>query len=143
LPVMPEESATPDLVELVRGSIDSFARRDLDATMSVYGPASVWDTSPAGMGTFEGLAAIRGFFEDWISAYEEFEIDAEEILDLGNGVTFAVFNQRGRPVGSSGEVRVRSASVAVWAEGLLVRVTNYPDIDEGRAAAERLAESRA
>jgi ketosteroid isomerase-like protein len=139
---MPEESTSPDPVELVRGSIDSFARRDLDATMSVYGPDSVWDTSPAGMGTFEGLAAIRGFFEDWIAAYEEFEIDAEEILDLGNGVTFAVFNQRGRPVGSSGELRVRSASVAVWAEGLVVRVTNYPDIDEARAAAERLAESR-
>jgi hypothetical protein len=90
------------------------------------------------------VARVRGsiFFEDWIAAYEEFEIDAEEILGLGNGVTFAVFNQRGRPVGSSGEVRVRSASVTVWAEGLVERVTNYPDIDEARAAAERLAESR-
>jgi len=110
--------------------------------MRVYGPDSIWDTSPAGMGTFEGPTAIRGFFDDWLAAYEEFEIDAEEILDLGNGVTFAVLNQRGRPVGSSGEVRVRSASVSVWTDGLVERVTNYTDIDAARAAAERLAVSR-
>jgi ketosteroid isomerase-like protein len=139
---MSEESTTPDLVELARSTIDRFARGDLDGTMSVYGPDSVWDTSPAGMGTFQGLAAIRGFLEDWMAAYEEYEIDAEEILDLGNGVTFAVLNQRGRPVGSSGEVQVRSASVSVWTKGLVERVTNYPDIDVARAAAERLAEER-
>jgi hypothetical protein len=30
----------------------------------------------------------------------------------------------------------------VWEDGLIVRVTNYTDIDEARAAAERLAEER-
>ena len=40
--------------------------------------------------------------------------------------------------------RVRSASVGAWVDGLIVRVTIYPetDIDEARAAAERLAEER-
>ena len=44
---------------------------------------------------------------------------------------------------ASGEVRLRYAAVGVWADGLVVRVTNYTDVDEARAAAERLAESRA
>jgi ketosteroid isomerase-like protein len=136
------EESTPDLVELVRGSIEALARRDLDAATSVYGPDCVWDTGPTGLLTFEGQAAIRGFFEDWIAAYEEFEIDVEEILGLGNGVTFALFTQRGRPVGSSGEVRFRAASVGVWAEGLQVRASNYLNIDEARIVAERLAERR-
>src|SRR5207248_4133934 len=48
-----------------------------------------------------------------------------------------------RLVGGSGEVRLRYAAVGVWADGLVVRVTNYTDVDEARAAAERLAESRA
>jgi ketosteroid isomerase-like protein len=139
---MSVEPTTPDLVELVRRSVEAGSRGDFDAVMGFYAPDAVWDTSPAGVGTFEGLAAIRGFFEDWLAAYEEFEIALEEVLDLGNGVTFAVLTQKGRPVSSSGEVRVRSASVGIWVEGLLVQVTNYPDIDEARAAAERLAKSR-
>ena len=36
----------------------------------------------------------------------------------------------------------RYAIVAVWVEGLIVRIMNYTDIDEARGAAERLAESR-
>jgi hypothetical protein len=40
------------------------------------------------------------------------------------------------------DVRLRYAVVGVWVEGLVVRLTNYGNIDEGRAAAERLAEER-
>jgi len=75
-------------------------------------------------------------------AYEEFEWRSEETLDLGNGVTFGLFRQRGRPIGSSGDVGLRYAAVSVWVEGLIVRTTLYGDIDEARAAAERLAEER-
>jgi hypothetical protein len=32
--------------------------------------------------------------------------------------------------------------VATWSVGLIERSTQYPDIDEGRAAAERLAQER-
>jgi hypothetical protein len=34
------------------------------------------------------------------------------------------------------------APVAIWAEGLIERVTMYSDIDEARVAAERLAGER-
>ena len=70
-------------------------------------------------------------------------MEAEEILDLGNGVTFAVLIFNARPVGSGGVVRFRYAAVTEWVGSAVVRETNYTDIDEGRAAAERLAESRA
>jgi hypothetical protein len=70
------------------------------------------------------------------------EIEGEEIADLGNGVTYAIVLQRGRPAGSNGEVRVRSATVGLWDNGLLTRVTNYPDIDAARADAERLVRER-
>jgi ketosteroid isomerase-like protein len=92
------------------------------------------------LGTFDGIAAVRGVFEDWISSYEEFEVVAEEIVDLGNGVTYAILRQRGRLVGSSGEVRLRFASVGHTVDGLFVRVTNRPDIDQARADAKRLAD---
>jgi ketosteroid isomerase-like protein len=139
---MSEESTTPDLVELTRRGYESFSRRDVDALLSVFAPDAVLDMSPAGLGRYEGLAAIRGVFEDWIGAYEEFEFEPEQIRDLGNGVVFAVARQTARPVGSTGYVQMHQGNVFIWVEGLIERNTHYTDIDEGRAAAERLAESR-
>jgi ketosteroid isomerase-like protein len=137
--MMSEEPTTPDLVERVRRSIEA---EDMEAVVSFYAPNAVWDASPWGMGVFEGQAAVRGFFEDWRSSYAGLEWKAEEIRDLGNGVTFAVILQKGRVAGSSGSVQLRYASVTEWADGLIVRNTTYTDIDEAREAAERLAEER-
>jgi ketosteroid isomerase-like protein len=139
---MADESTTPDLVECVRGSVQAGSDRDLDRALTFYAPDAVWDMSPWGMSTFEGVEAIRGFMEDWLGAYEEYAMEAEEIVDLGNGVSFAVLLQKGRPVGSSGEVQRRYASTGEWANGLMTRTTNYRDVDEARAAAERLARER-
>jgi ketosteroid isomerase-like protein len=140
--VMSEESTNSDLVERQKRATEAANRRDLDAVMAFIAPDAVYDMSPVGMGVFEGQAAARGFIEDWWASYEEHEFEAEETLDLGNGVGFRVLIQKGRPVGSSGEVELRYAVVSVWEDGLIVRVTNYTDIDEARAAAERLAEER-
>src|SRR5205807_3203422 len=99
---MSQESTTPDLVERVRRTLESVNQGDRDTALSVYGPESVWDDSAIGLGTHEGLAAIREHSEDWMGSYEEFEIEIEEALDLGNGVVFAVVRQNARPVGSTG-----------------------------------------
>jgi ketosteroid isomerase-like protein len=139
---MPEESTTPELVELTRRWFEPMNRGDFDATMSFFAPAGVWDSSADGLGVHEGHAAIRRFFEDWRAPYVEYQTEVEEVLDLGNGVTLAVLIQRGRPVGTSGRVRNRYAVVLTWVEGMVVRGTTYQDIAEARAAAERLAESR-
>jgi ketosteroid isomerase-like protein len=77
-----------------------------------------------------------------MGAYDDYKIEAEEIHDLGRGVTFSVVLQQGRPAGSGGTVKLRYGTFADWVDGKAVRVWNYPDIDEARAAAERLAESR-
>ncbi|HEY4427742.1 MAG TPA: nuclear transport factor 2 family protein [Solirubrobacteraceae bacterium] len=140
---MSEESTTPDLVELGRGLFEAANRRDFDAILLRYAPDAVWDMNPlGGLGSFEGHVAIRGFWEDWFASYEDLEIEPEQSLDLGNGVGFTVVIQKGRPVGSSGEVRLRYALVSEWVGGLIVRLTNYTDITEARAVAERLAEQQ-
>ena len=139
---MAEESTTPDLVELVRRSVQAASDRDLDWVLTLYAPDAVWDMSPLGMGTFEGIEAIRGFMEDWLGAYEVYAMEAKEIVDLGSGVSFAVILQKGRLVGSSGEVHLTYAATGVWENGVMTRSTNYGDIEEARAAAERLAKER-
>jgi ketosteroid isomerase-like protein len=138
---MSEESTTPDLVELTRRFFEAANRRDFDAVLSIFAADALWETPPLGT-SFEGVAAIRGFFEDWTTAYDEHEFEPEEILDLGHGVVFAVARQDARPVGSTGCVQTRAVFISEWVERMIVRVTVYYDIDEARAAAERLAEER-
>jgi ketosteroid isomerase-like protein len=137
---MPEESTTPDLVERVRGLVGALDRCDVDTVVSFLAPDAVL---AAEVGRFEGVAAIRGFIEDWLANYEGFAATLEEVRDLGNGVTFGVIRQQGRLVGSSGhDVQLRHAAVYVWVDGVIARAITGPDIDAGRAAAERLAEER-
>jgi ketosteroid isomerase-like protein len=137
-----EESKTHDLVELTRRSVEAGNRQDFDAQVSILAPDGVFDASPMGLGTFEGRAAFRDFLEGAQRPYVEAFAELEENRDLGNGVGFAVFSLTGRLVGSGGELRMRYAGVGVWANGLLQRGTNYLDVDEARAAAERLAKER-
>jgi ketosteroid isomerase-like protein len=138
---MSDMPAAPDPIELVRRSFAPINSGDFEATMSFYAADSVWDMSLIGLGTYEGLDAIRGFFEDWVAAYEDFEIEAEDVREIGNGVILAVVRQSARPVGSSAYVDLRYVSVSAWVDGVNVRTTNYADLDEAQAAAERLAES--
>jgi ketosteroid isomerase-like protein len=139
---MSEKSTTRDLVALVRAAWDASNRDDLDALLSLYKPDVVWDASNRGIGTFEGRAAIRSLLEDWFGNYAEWQATVEEILDLGNGGAFAVTRQSGRIANSSGVVEMREAFVYEFVDNLVARITNYSDIDEARAVAERLAEER-
>lgn len=137
---MSEESTTPDLVALMGRAFEAANRRDLDAVASSFAEDATFDGRALG-DHFEGRAAIRSFLEDWYGAYEELEVGLEEVRDLGNGVVFAVVVQNGRLVGSAGHLRQREGWVFVWVRGSIARLT-ISDIDEGRAAAERLAEER-
>jgi ketosteroid isomerase-like protein len=136
---VPEESTTSDLEETFRRSIEGFARRDVDAAVAMFAPDAVWETR---VGVFEGHEAIRHFVDDWLGTYEDHEASLEAFRYLGNSVAYVVLLQRGRFAGSAGFVENRYASVTYWADGLIKRMTNYIDIDEGRAAAERLAHER-
>jgi ketosteroid isomerase-like protein len=136
---MSQESTTPDLVELVRKQLEALDRRDLDGVMNSVAEDTVLE------GRFEnfleGRAAIRRFLEDWFRAWEELDFALEEVSDLGGGVVFAVVIQDGRPVGGDGRVRQREGWVYLWVGGSIARLTTS-EVDQARAAAERLAEQR-
>jgi len=139
---MAEESTTPDLVALTRQLFDAASSGDVDALMQFYAPDAVWETT---LVTLDGSAAIRERLEEWLGAFDELEFELEEILDLGNGVTLTVVNQRARPAGSSssgGYMQRQEALIGVWEQGMVTHATTYLDIDEARAAAERLAQER-
>jgi ketosteroid isomerase-like protein len=141
---VPEESTTPDLVELSERFFDAANRRDLEARLSFFAPDAVWDLSAMGVGTFEGRAAIRRFLEDWRGGYEELRYTLEEVVDLGNGVVLAVTRQDALPAGGTGGEPLREMwiYVFVWVEGMVARVIPHGDLDQAREAAKRLAKER-
>jgi ketosteroid isomerase-like protein len=115
-------------------------RRDFDAVMSYFSPDSIWE---AWMGTtFTGREAIRGNLEDVVGSLEEFAMEPEELLELGGQVVLAVVRQSVRLAGGGDEHQGRVAFDSEWANGLIVRVTIHPNIEDGRADAERLAQER-
>src|SRR5271165_6802049 len=140
---MSEESTIPDPVELVRGGFDSISRGDFDAMLTLLAPDVVFQGRAEGVtGRIDGAAAFREFWEGWYDTFKEFKIEAEKILDLGNGIVWTVYRQEGRPAGTSGLVSEQYAIVFEIVDGVAMRLTNYTDMDEARAAAERLAEER-
>jgi ketosteroid isomerase-like protein len=139
---MPDESTTPDPVALTRLAFEAVNQGDIDAVMSFFASDAVLDGRVAG-DLFEGRAAIRGFLDDWFGSFADLRMEVEEFVVLDDGVVLVVVNQEGRPVGVDGQVHQREGWAIWWsADSLIVRLTVHTDIDEARAAAERLAESR-
>ena len=135
---MSKEFTTPDPVELVRKQLEALDRGDLDGVVSSVAEDGVLDGRAD---LIEGRAAIRGFLEEWFRAYEELDFELDEVSHLGGGVVFAVVIQDGRPVGADGRVRQREGWVYLWVGGSIARLTTS-EVDQARAAAERLAEQR-
>ena len=139
---MTEESATPDLAERVERMVEAFNAGNFDLTASFYAPDALFYPRAA-VGVLEGRDAIRSFFEDWRSMYEEFTWEVKEFCDLSNGVTFSVISQRGRLADTVAWVpEERSALVVTWADGPIEKETNFTDPSEARATAERLVQER-
>jgi len=137
---MSEQS--PDPVELVRQAFDAGNRHDVDAIMGLHAPEAVWDLSDQGLGTFEGVAAIRGWVEDWFGTWADLRLDVLDVVDLDHGVVFSRVREEGRLADGDGHIEQQRGWVILVVQGKIVRTEIYLDIGAGCAAAERLAEGR-
>src|SRR5947209_19343262 len=130
-------------LDLTRRMFASASAHDFDTMLKAFGPASVWDASPWALGSHTGGRAIRRFVERWIDSFDEWEIKPSGMADLGHGVVYATAVQVGRTRGNPEPFLMRQASVFLWRDSLVVRVTHYPDMELARGEADRLAEAEA
>src|SRR5262245_20045754 len=138
---MREEPTTSNLVELTRRAVEASNHGEVDSALAYFAPDAVWSVGP-GLEQFEGKMAIRRFWTEWGSTFDDYSIEMEKALDLGSGVALATFRNRGRPVAGGFGMQERFTLVVEWTDGLIMRVSGYHDPDEARAAAERLAQER-
>jgi hypothetical protein len=147
---MPEASSTPDRLELTRRMFEvpggtAFSQAAVvDRFTAFFAPDIVWES--VGLGTtFTGLEASREFLGVWMARFGGYEIDVEELLDLGGGVMFVKSGHSGRPIGSPAHVRLPRevlVNVFVWERDAITHVVSSGDTPESRAGAERLAKER-
>jgi hypothetical protein len=141
---MTEESTTPDLVELTRVCFETMDRDwDFGSLAGFFASDAGWDLSDSHVGIYEGVAAIGDFLVGYWATWEDHHHEVEAIHDFGHGVLSVAVREDGCSKGSEARVQARHLQVFEWEQRKIVWITGYPDIDEARPAAERLAQERA
>lgn len=125
-------------VQIVRGQIEAFNRRDPDAMVAdwhvdgTFEPASV---SPVEGRPYVGPEGIRTFVEDYAVAWEDFRLDYSSFLDLGEQV-LALGKIEVRHRDSRVPISRPHAMLYEFRDRKIVRLRSYLDHAEARAAAD-------
>jgi ketosteroid isomerase-like protein len=115
-------------VEIVRATIDSLNRGDLDRALEAAHEdfEADWSNSiaPHG-GVYRGREQARELFEAFLEAWEEFRWDVQEIVEVDQARVVTVNQVRGRGRGSGVEVDATGAQLWTIAGGKVRSVKLY------------------
>jgi ketosteroid isomerase-like protein len=142
---VPEESLTPDLVELVRRFNDAWIGRDVDALLSllaqevIYRPITTWPEPQERRG---GGEVLDFFIPDSLEVWtEDFTSELRTTREYGKAV-IALLRFSGHAMASGVEIGGGVFRVFRFRDAQIARIEDFTDRDEACAAAERLAEER-
>jgi hypothetical protein len=123
-------------VELWRAFIEDFragtSESDREATLTkmaeLWDPEIEWDASGSALpdidGVYRGIEAVRGFWREWLAAWEFVEFEYE-LVDAGDRVV-VLLDQRMRGRSTGIEVPLgKYAQVATFRDGLMVHWKLY------------------
>jgi ketosteroid isomerase-like protein len=121
-------------VEIVRWAFayEMYGRGDRAQAADYFAPDFVMNTIEEG--AFYGLDSIRDNIEHWASAWEDFDVIAEEFLDAGDQVVVTA-RHRGRGRASGVIVDARFYEVYTLRDGKITRADEYADRAEALEAA--------
>ena len=98
----------------------------------------VWDMSTFGdwpeQQAYEGIEGARQFLDDWVGAWEDWELEVEELHDAGDSVV-AILRQRGRAKATGLPVDMHFAQLWRLRDGKQVRMEMYASPEEALRAA--------
>ena len=123
-------------VELVRQMLER-AQRSPEALYDILDEDVDWDASALEtleLTTCHGRDAVMEFFRRWVSAFEEWDYEWDDIVDGGDSVIVHV-HQWGRGKGSGAAVDDRFWQVWTLREGKVVRTTHHRNRAEAFEAA--------
>jgi ketosteroid isomerase-like protein len=101
-----------------------------------FAPDFVWDMSTfrgwPERRTYEGIDGARQFMSDWLEAWEDWQLEVEELHDAGDHVV-AVLRQRGRS-NAGLPVDMHFAQVWTFRDGAQARMRMYAGREEALEA---------
>jgi ketosteroid isomerase-like protein len=124
-------------VEIVRRRYDAFHGGDFDGAISHFDPNVQVDASkarPDDVATGTGQERLIQIVTSWVTAWDEWREEIEEVRDLGSRV-LVLSVQRGRGKGSGAQVEARWAVVYELDGGVITGMRIYPDMAAALEAA--------
>jgi ketosteroid isomerase-like protein len=124
-------------VEIVRGIYGAFDRADFEAALKSIDHEVVWDLthhSWPGQDQYVGHEGIVEVLAEWMGAFEDYKVEAEQFLDAGDRVV-VVQHEVARHKGSDSGIDRRTASIWTLRDGRTLRIDNYLDVPDALEAA--------
>jgi ketosteroid isomerase-like protein len=123
-------------VEIVRRGYQQFRRRKTFVS-ELTAPDFAWDMSHfhgwPEQQVYEGVRGAERFLEEWTSAWDDWDLELEELHDAGDKVV-AIHRQHGRS--KSTGIRADMSFAMVWTlrDGKRTRMEMYSDVWEALKA---------
>jgi ketosteroid isomerase-like protein len=124
-------------VETLRRGFEHFLSTG-DFRAPIFHRDFVWDMSTfrgwPERQTYAGIEGAREFMGEWLDAWEDWELDVEELLDAGERVV-AIVRQRGHSKATGVSVEMHFAMVWTFRDGKQIRMEMYASPDDALEAA--------
>jgi ketosteroid isomerase-like protein len=115
----------PESVQIVDALIDAWNRRDLDAALERMHPdCEVWPVEASK--SLHGHDGVAAAFRDWFDAFDEFTIEAEDVIARCERV-LVTMRQRARGKGSGLEIEERFYQLFTLRDGKVLRFEEYSE----------------
>jgi ketosteroid isomerase-like protein len=127
-------------LEVARAGYEAFQRSDVEAVLALTDPEVEIYLPPTlpNSGTFHGHDGYLTWLNQWLEAWEEFELRALEMEPVGERHVVTTVHQSGTGKGSGIPVEMEIAYMSEVREGRVAALQLYATRDE----AVRVAESR-
>jgi ketosteroid isomerase-like protein len=126
----------PDHVELFRRGERAMNKGDERGLLEIVSEDAELLTLRSGTeGAYRGHNGVRAFMADNRENFDLFQLDYEDVRDLGGGRVLGIGSLRVRGKGSGLETDVPTAAIATYRDGLLIRFEDYGDRRKALAAA--------
>lgn len=110
----------------------AYARGDAEASLGAYTENTVWDDThyrPDGA-VHVGREALVNVVRSWQTAWEDYDLEVEELLDAGGDRVVVVLRETGRGKGGGVELTNRFAQVATVRSGQIAHTVVYRTREE-------------
>jgi ketosteroid isomerase-like protein len=124
-------------VEIAKGVVDAFNRRDVEGFLALAAPNFEWFPAMAGTvegGGYRGRDGIEKYLVEIGDAWEEYRVAAEEFRDLDDRVVM-LGRIEGRGRGSRAWIDSPTGTIFEFLNGKMSRVRTYLDHGETLRAA--------